>query len=519
MCDDFCFATQGELVKFAFNAFGVMAGNQHTDLSGLDETQKGTIQKQLSRLAKEKGMLLPNFGEAIRNLSYILTAYLPNIQLIETVGDCLFDLHEAYSALVCQEGTFLNKQETLRYFISKHAIPVLVVSLNKSLFTRGLIDCELSTPDDKFWYLPTVDDGRIELPLAKVMRWAYERCGTSQTQFHFPGMSAKSDNHELQQNLASAGKWARGTSLPALPTLLHNFKESFRAQYEKGFEVPRQLQVSILVALAVARVASYVIRELEAVYGASYLEEVCKQYCDYATWIADDVNELKAELTSVMQRADSLETWFRVCTHYWFFFNENQLDAIETMQRLQNARRGQPIPSDVIEELQHKYGRFAVLVPLDLAKRQMQFVPPEGFGELLHRGFDLKNDETTQLRHIEEYAAQVTAYGLEELLCWMVPWLRAVFYYRQKCFQVAMGYFQTAFENAKYRAGENQYKLVNQYIEVSAKNDNRKGFKKGVEWAQYLGLEIRWLRKDEPTEEKLDFVFHMMKIARYDHQM
>ncbi len=51
-----------------------------------------------------------------------------------------------------------------------------------------------------------------------------------------------------------------------------------------------------------------------------------------------------------------------------------------------------------------------------------------------------------------------------------------------------MPHFQAAFENAKYRAGKNQYKLVNQYVEVAAKNDDRRGFKKGIEWAQYLDI-------------------------------
>lgn len=82
-----------------------------------------------------------------------------------------------------------------------------------------------------------------------------------------------------------------------------------------------------------------------------------------------------------------------------------------------------------------------------------------------------------------------------------------------------MGYYQIAFDHAKYRAGKNQYDLVNQHVEVAAKNDKRQCFKKGIEWAQYLGLKVRWLRDNEPTEEKLDFVYGMLKMARYDHQM
>ena len=45
-----------------------------------------------------------------------------------------------------------------------------------------------------------------------------------------------------------------------------------------------------------------------------------------------------------------------------------------------------------------------------------------------------------------------------------------------------------------------------QYVELAAKNDDRRRFKKGIEWAQYVGIKVRWLRDDEPTEKKLDYV-------------
>ena len=98
----------------------------------------------------------------------------------------------------------------------------------------------------------------------------------------------------------------------------------------------------------------------------------------------------------------------------------------------------------------------------------------------------------------------------------MIPWLRAVYYYRREDFEAAMSEYQVAFDAAKYRAGRLQYHLVNQYVEVAAKNDKMRCFRKGIEWAQYLGVQIRWLRDDEPTEEKLDFVYGMLKMARYD---
>ncbi|QAY82640.1 hypothetical protein [Pseudomonas arsenicoxydans] len=527
---DTCFATQGELVKLAYDAFGVLPrkgtlrASKEASRDGIDETQKKSIQKQLARLAEEEGGLLSNFGQMIQTLSSILTAYLPSIQIMSAIGDPLDDLLDAYSRLVREEGTYLSKAETLRYFISTKAIPLLVVSLNQSLLKYRITDMELDTPEDTFWYLPTVaEDGSLVMPLEKVMRWVYARCDLSQTQFHYPGKNPRSDNNTLQQNLDNAIKWTRGARLPALPALFKNFEESFGALTHCGREIPKELQASILAALMVARFSSYLAREIADAYDHQYLAEVCQQFREYTLWIADDVNEFKAELAPVIQRQESPElalfVWLNACNHYWAFFDSKLAAVADTLQRCQNACPGAPIRDEVLTALKSKYGLFAVCSLLDRIQRQSAFLTPHGFAELLYQGFDLKDDPATQLGQIDEYAFQVAAYGLDEQLCWIVPWLRGVYHYRKDEFAVAMPHFQAAFENAKYRAGKNQYKLVNQYVEVAAKNGDRRAFKKGIEWAQYLGIKVRWLRDDELTEEKLDYVYYIMQKARYDHQM
>lgn len=520
---DSCFATQGELVKLAYDAFGVLP-RKETSHDQVDEKQKKAIQKQLARLAIEEGGLLSNLGQVIQTLSGILTSYLPSIQVMSALGDPLNDLLEAYSQLVREEGTYLSKAETVRYFISTVATPLLVVSINQSLLMHRLADLSLETPGDEFWYLPTVNqEGSMVLPLEKIMRWVYARCELSQTQFHYPGKNPRSDSNMLQQNLDNAIKWTRGTRLPALPALFRNFEESFAALAQSGRDISKELQGSIFVALMIARVSSYLAREITDTYDHQYLVDVCQQFREYALWITDDVNEFKVELAPVMQRQESPEAallvWLHACSDYWTFFKSKLIAVAETMHRLEDARPGLPIRDDVLAALKSKYGLFAVCSHQDLIRRQSAFLPPEGFPDLLVEGFRLKSDVTTRSDQIDEYASQVMAYGLSEQLCWMVPWLRGVYHYRKEEFGAAMPHFQAAFENAKYRAGKNQYKLVNQYVEVAAKNDDRRGFKKGIEWAQYLGIKVRWLRDDEPTEEKLDYVYYMLRIARYDHQM
>lgn len=526
MSRDTCFATQGELAKLAYDAFGVLPrkGSHRTSKEasrdGIDETQKKAIQKQLARLAEEEGRLQSNFGQVIQTLNSILAAYLPSIQIMSAIGDPLDDLLEAYSRLVREEGTYLSKAETLRYFISTKAIPLLVVSLNQSLLRHRIADMGLDTPEDKFWYLPTVaEDGSLVLPLEKVMRWVYARCDLSQTQFHYPGKSPQSDNNTLQQNLDNAIKWTRGPRLPGLPALFRNFEESFAALAQSEREIPKELQASVFVALMVARVSSYLAREITDAYDHQYLADVCNQFRDYALWVADDVNEFKAVLEEQIRQEESREIaqviWFAGWDRYWDFFYARLRGAADTLQQLQ----GTVLSEDDIEGLKSRYGLFAVCSLQDLNQRHSAFSTPHGFAELLFKGFDLKDSPATQLNQIDDYAAQVSSYVLDEPLCWMVPWLRGVYHYRNEEFEAAMPHFQAAFENAKYRAGKNQYKLVNQYVEVAAKNDDRRGFKKGIEWAQYLGIKVRWLRDDEPTEEKLDYVYYMLKIARYDHQM
>ncbi|OHC26707.1 MAG: hypothetical protein A2Y50_08490 [Pseudomonadales bacterium RIFCSPLOWO2_12_59_9] len=517
-----CFATQGELVKLAYDAFGVLPRKEavHDDF---DENAKKAIQKQLGRLAKEEGHLVSNFGEAVRLLSNILTGYLPSIRIMGAIGDPLADLHDAYNELVRSEGTFLDRAETLRYFISIKAIPLLVVSLNQSLLRYKIADFELDTPEDEFWYLPSVaDDGKLTLPLEKVMRWAYQLCDSSQTQFHYPGKNAASNDAALLNNLDNAINWTRGSSFPALATLVKNFDDSFEAMAEHEREVPRQVQASILTVLVLARLTSYIVKEIVRAYDVHYLADVCTQFRAYALWIAADVNEFKVELQPVMQRQESPETaltvWLHACDDYWSFFNRKIVTVANTLQHFHDEQPDQPIREDVVAALTSKYGCFAVSVCMDLTQRKMSLGPPEGFAEMVMQGFALKLDPGTQWSQIDEYAAEVKTYGLDEHLCWMEPWLRAVYHYRKEDFKAAMGYYQVAFDNAKYRAGKDQYKLVNQYVEVAAKNDKRQCFKKGIEWAQYLGIKVRWLRDDAPTDENMELVYGMLKIARY-HQM
>ena len=77
MSTKICFANQGELIKLAYDAFGVLPRKEATD-ADFDEKAKKAVQKKLGRLAEEKGHLSSNFSQAVQTLSNILTGYLPS---------------------------------------------------------------------------------------------------------------------------------------------------------------------------------------------------------------------------------------------------------------------------------------------------------------------------------------------------------------------------------------------------------------------------------------------------------
>lgn len=517
------FTTQGDLLQFMYASFGVLP-QKESDGFDFKNTNKKAIQQQLLRLSKEKGHLSPNRGQLIESLSYSITGYLPNASIMAAIGDTLADIHDSYCSWVKSEGSFLSKSETLRYFITIKVVPLLVVSVNQSLLRYRISDLNIETPKDDFWYLPSVDDaGNLKLPLEKVMRWAYEIYDTSQTQFHYPEKKADSDCPALQNNLDNAINWTRGAAVPALAALVKNFKESFEAMAKCGREVPIQRQISILTMLTFARVSSYAAKKIIKAYDVNFLKDICFQFRNYSQWILDDMNEFKTECQRVIQKSQSKaldnSVWQDVFSNYWCFFRGKLDAASNKLQQIHDARPGSPIPEDVMGALLNKYGRFAVCTCLDLTQRKAAWQPPEGFVEMLIQGFELKENCHTSVEQIDEYAVQVDAQGLNTALCWMEPWLRAIYYYRSGDYRTAMEYYEIAFNNAKYRAGQNQYDLVNQYVEVAAKNDMWMCFKKGIEWAQYLGIGVRWLRNDEPTEENLKPVYEMMKIVSYGHRM
>lgn len=517
------FATHGEVLKFLYNAFGVMP-RKEVRSGAFDEKDKKTLQKQLARLAIEEGSLVENFQNAVSAFCELVEEYLPRQDHFVAMAMVIGDLDTIHAGVIRTEGTYLDKHSSIRYLISVQMVPGFVWALNRSVLLCGLWGRNPISEDDPFWYLPSRDTaGRLTMPLARTMHWAYRKCGLTQNQFHSPGKLREQAELAYQQNLETALNWTCGKGLPSLPALTANFKESFAAQRTHGREIDPALQVEILCNLVYARVATYIAREIRKTYGDAYLDNICAQIRQLGSDLDVEVVEFARQVAPVMEKQPTLEhasdAWRKACAHHARFVRDKSASVEATLFELLKQGHAPSFDPTILAPLKRRFGNFAVHSVVDRLERQAEFKMPGRFDELLFAGISLRKEAGTTLQDIDNFEASLCDAGLQETLCWLPPWLRGVFYYRKKDFATAFQYYETAFDLAKYRAGEMQYKLVNQFIELAAKNDKAVAFKKGVDWAAYIGVELRWLRDKEPTQENLDFMRLMMKRADYAHQL
>jgi hypothetical protein len=117
--------------------------------------------------------------------------------------------------------------------------------------------------------------------------------------------------------------------------------------------------------------------------------------------------------------------------------------------------------------------------------------PPKKFDELLLDGIALRASKDLSIADIESYRQRLLVAEMTQTLPWMTPWLRSTHCYREQRYSEAYPHAMEAYEGAQYCAGARQCLLLNQYIDLAAKSNKWKEFRKAALWAEYLGIEVR----------------------------
>lgn len=518
------FPTLGEMIKFAYESFGVLALKD--DLSGeIDETEKKTIQTALRRLAKEEGNINENIGELIHSLYSLLKAKIKSQRIRDSVGSVLMDVLEVYQAVLKDNGTYLNKKDSMKWFLSDYAISRLAFSLRKHTLAFNVAGDNFTTPEG-LWFLPTLTEEKIIYPLEKVMMWIYKECGQSKKSFHYPDESHSANHEQQERNLENVQNWMKGKSLPSLSALIWNFNYSIELinnakNSDSRISISDHRQENFCAILFIARASTYICKAVFDNYGLPFAEEINAKFVRELQSVTDEFSRIKTFIENHLKKAnyppDTIDIiWYEGITDFCRHYANKSHQFSEFLKTKTPDEQAAIFQNPIeIENLIQHFGKFSVQSIAEKFNRTTTYDMHPDFPVYLHKGLVLKNNSHASKEEITIFETAIRASGTEPLLPWILPWIKGAYHYRREEYDLAYPFFQEAFNSAKYCAGLNQYKLINQFVEVAAKNNKFLEFKKGVRWAQYLGIEIRWLRKDEPTDEKLDYVFEMMKVAVY----
>lgn len=169
----------------------------------------------------------------------------------------------------------------------------------------------------------------------------------------------------------------------------------------------------------------------------------------------------------------------------------------------------------MLQQLAVDHGEFPVEF-LTFAHRlgSLHECPPH-FAEAFGEWERLRQAEGHAFEDVDAFAARLRENGLGEVLCWMPPWLRFIRAYRAGDHDQAWTAIVQAYESARYRAGRPQYEIVNQFVEMAAKRGDAAAFRRGVHWARYIGLQIRWIRDAPLTTKNLRFAMEILGRATY----
>lgn len=531
--DDVGYPTLGEVIRFLYNSAGVLPEKRDAT-PDFDANARRKLQKMLERLASEQGNLQENLNEAHRQLGFLVAGYAECTPIGLAIGEVIADLLDVYGSVVQEEGTYLPRQQTLRWMVIERLAPAAAVSIASHITRFDLRAFAQFFPDEPLWYVPDTQDGKTRGPLAKVMRWIYRQYSVSQTQFHSasdcaPGTplvgDLKSDAARTtrEQDLENAQNWARGHGNPSAAALAWNFDRAFAARHQPDGDDDNlathwgaKYVSGARMALFLARWLTYVTKALEKQFGRDFLREVCAVFGDILAlalaetrhveaWIAGQARVHRLPAQDPDLRDDVVTAWKR----------DLGTRASNACQRLQVHWQAGSLTDEAIRRLADSYGPLAVIPFATALRRPSGHAIPDDFAEALVEGLKLAADLGASGERIDVYETGLCAAGMDKLLPWMVPWLRFQVCYRGADDAGAWHWIALAFMAARYRAGRNQYQIVNQYIEMAAKMDKRQEFEKGIHWARYIGLEVRWLHELEPTQDNIDGVMEMMRRARY----
>jgi hypothetical protein len=517
----YSFPTLGEVLKFIFNTTDVIS----------DSENKKLVQKQLQRLAKEEGNIADSLEILFKIFHHNLEAFVDDERVAGAISYSVLLAFNKYEEIVKKEGACTSRDIIYKWLIGDVLLNTLVFAQHKYFLMFNIPASGLIAPEEKYWWLPEIDESGIEWPLGKAFKWIYTSLNINKTHFHYPDHNDLKKKPyyrhcRLRQNLENASGWQQGNRVPSLGNLLQNLDESLHALKSTRQEkfrrtIDEKARASFRIVLFIARISTSISKMIADNIGQDFLGTVVDDFKRQDRRLSRTSRLLRHRIDEI-QRTWGItkprqldKIWWEHSRSFWESFEESFIRNIPMIQAWQREHTNSELGLSELRYLSAHMGSFYAgqyLIQQRIAAHKW-YSPC--FFELHARGLELKNSGAITKEVIESYGLELKKENLDQNLKWLENWIWGAYYYRQEMWRESYPFFQIAFDEAKYTAGSQQYKLVNQYIEICAKNNKWRDFKRGVYWANYLGIDIRWLRETDNSEEDLKIAYEIMKKIFY----
>lgn len=482
------FPSQGDLIKFAYDALGIIPSKSEQILDLKIENK--SLQKSLQRLADEDGSnYLENFSNHVQALINAITDLFPSYQLYNSILDTLKEFFQCYLATVLDNHTYLEKKKSFEFIIFSTLLPRLPISLLKHKESYADFFQEIHAPQNFYWFLGSED----QTPLSYIIQWIYNSESLSHEEFHILLKNQLKNNEDNQdeKDIWNTRKWLTNQSLPPFSRIKAVFDRAFIAN-----SVSAEKQEIYLFFLAIARFCTYCIQKIKEVYGVHTLESIITTLRIYIDAIHKDFYMFKNKVKQAIRRQKDLiekdpysieqNTNVDEMVNFAVFesFSTNCLQAGEELA-LHVQQVGHT--NDLSDSDDNFPANFNLITLKDGFRYLQSQANPTEF---------LTNIENYHQGHLDVLENKISfdtwfeSYKLcknDVVYPWLEQWIRGVLAFKKNQYQEALNFMDSAFETIRYAAGKHQERFLEEYLLISLSNPKGyKSFKKAYKWGTFM---------------------------------
>ena len=470
------FPSQGDLLKFLYNATGIIPSKKQS-IVDLNIHNK-SLHRSLDRVAKEEGDFLKNFEEHADGFRSAINGMFSNSMYGDILFDPLIEIFQVYTQTVLTDHTYLDKKKSLSFLINTAFLQRATISIFKyTQHYSNFLNISLP-PNGKFWFL----EYDYTTPLTRVMNWIYDCEDKNLEVFHDTSkFSTNECIDQIDQDLANVRNWLSGTvKLPPFSNILDVFHRAFTAH-----KIDSDKKDRYVFFLFIARFATYCLDSLfentdikEAlkilVKMKSYLELIEIDYeisCLAFDSLELDSNIQNGEVTSeqILRKA-KLAMFFKITNKWNEHFAQFSPEEINVLPEISRS------PNNFVIKTFKDY-----LVTIDSLHNNEFEINIKNCIE----GYSVMKQKYNYQQWLNEYYGV----GNDVIYPWLVHWIDGMKSFCNKEFESSLTSMRKAFDTIRYSAGNNQIRFIEDYMLIALAQPNNGGNVQG--WKDFK-LAFKW---------------------------